>query len=93
MQRRILRTSQLQIPTWLAVPKRLRDFGPSHLRPSLSLTGVVVLQEEEEEEGLQQAEEKGAERGTELTFGVRGVASEGDVEVPIEEASPPADDC
>jgi len=51
-----------------------------------------VLPGEEEEEGLQQAEEKGAERGTELTFGVRGVASEGDVEVPIEEASPPADD-
>lgn len=53
----------------------------------------MVLPGEEEEEGLQQAEEKGAERGTELTSGVRGVASEGDVEVPTGEASPPADDC
>lgn len=93
MQKRILHTSLLQIPTWLAVLKRLRDFGPSHRRPSPSLTGEVVLQGEEEEEGLQQAEEKGAERGTELTSGVRGVASEGDGEVPTEEAFPPADHC
>jgi len=42
--------------------------------------------------GLQQAEENGAERGTELTSGVRGVASEGDEEVPTGEASPHADD-
>lgn len=51
-----------------------------------------MLPGEEDEEELQQGEEKGAERGTELTSGVRGAASEGDVEVPIEEASPPADD-
>lgn len=42
--------------------------------------------------GLQQAEESAAERGTELIFGVRGVASEGDEEVPTGEASPHADD-
>lgn len=92
MQKRTLHISLLQIPTWLAAPKRLRDFGPSHHHPSQSLTGEVVLRGEEEEVGLQQAEENGAERGTELTSGVRGVASEGDEEVPTGEASPHADD-
>lgn len=92
MQKRTLHILLLQIPTWPAAPKRLRDFGPSHLRPSRSLTGEVVLPGEEEEVALQQAEENGAERGTELTSVVRGVASEEDEEVPTEEASPHADD-
>lgn len=93
MQKHILHTSPLQTPTWPAVLKRLRDFVPSHRHPSPSLTGEVVRQGEEEEEGLPQAEEKGAERGTELISGVRGVASEGDGEVPTEEAFLPADHC
>lgn len=42
-----------------------------HRHSSPSLAGEVVLQGEEEEEGLQQAKEKGAERGTELIHPVK----------------------
>lgn len=84
-------TLLLQILIWLAVQKRSRDFDQNRHLPKRSQTGEVELPGAEAEVELQLAGEKGAERGTELTSGVKGVDSEEAVEVPTGEVSRHAD--